>query len=264
MAGALPPGAWWRASGTGASTVDAVSTNGSAPGVQPYGPDAGDAAVVAARRSALELREVHFAYPLRPGSFGESCCGLDPALGHLGYALVPCRTWVRAAGVAHCPPLWPGSRGESASSSSTEIGISRAPMAYAMCGRRHGLPLAAECACLYCVLAVPSEEHQWKYGCLRCCCYQSGLCLAALPPRGSRQRLQPAHHAALALCMRCPLHSQCAVPCSTPRPGFNPAPRVGHSHCGAQRGGQEHCCSASLALLRPYLRCAATCLPLLG
>lgn len=126
--------------------------------------------MVAARRSALELREVHFAYPLRPGSFGESCCGLDPALGHLGYALVPCRTWVRAAGVAHCPPLWPGSRGESGSSSSTEIGISRAPMAYAMCGRRHGLPLAAECACLYCVLAVPSEDHQWKYSCLRCCC----------------------------------------------------------------------------------------------
>ena len=78
MAGALPPGAWWRAGGTGASTVDAVSTNGSTPGVQPYRPDAGDAAVLAARRSALELREVHFAYPLRPGSFGESGCGLDP------------------------------------------------------------------------------------------------------------------------------------------------------------------------------------------
>ena len=72
MAGALPPGAWWRAGGTGASTVDAVSTNGSTLGVQPYGPDAGNAAVLAARRSALELREGHFAYPRRPGSQGQS------------------------------------------------------------------------------------------------------------------------------------------------------------------------------------------------
>ena len=99
MAGALPPGAWWRARGTGASTVDAVSTNGSAPGVQPYGPDAGDAAVLAARRSALELREVHFAYPLRPGSFGESWCGLDPALEQLGCALMPGRAQGELRGV---------------------------------------------------------------------------------------------------------------------------------------------------------------------
>lgn len=39
--------------------------------VQPYGPNAGDAALKAARKGPLELREVHFSYPLRqnaPGS----------------------------------------------------------------------------------------------------------------------------------------------------------------------------------------------------
>ena len=40
--------------------------------VQAYGPHAGDAALVAARKGPLELREVHFSYPLRqdaPGMF---------------------------------------------------------------------------------------------------------------------------------------------------------------------------------------------------
>ena len=74
----------------GASTVEAVSTNGSTPGVQPYGPDAGDAAVLAARRSALELREVHFAYPLRPGSFGErAVVAWTLHLNSLGNAVIP-------------------------------------------------------------------------------------------------------------------------------------------------------------------------------
>ena len=33
--------------------------------MQAYGPHAGDAAVLAARKGPLELREVHFSYPLR-------------------------------------------------------------------------------------------------------------------------------------------------------------------------------------------------------
>ncbi|KAK9823874.1 hypothetical protein WJX72_006089 [[Myrmecia] bisecta] len=59
MFGALPPGAWWEHAATnGAHPVD----------VEPYGPDAGDAAVEAARSGNLELRDVWFAYPLRPSA----------------------------------------------------------------------------------------------------------------------------------------------------------------------------------------------------
>jgi hypothetical protein len=38
---------------------------------QPYGPDAGDAAVQAAHDGNLRLQDVSFAYPLRPNSGGE-------------------------------------------------------------------------------------------------------------------------------------------------------------------------------------------------
>ncbi len=38
--------------------------------VQPYGPNAGDAALLAARKGPLELREVHFSYPLRQNAPG--------------------------------------------------------------------------------------------------------------------------------------------------------------------------------------------------
>ena len=39
---------------------------------QPYGPDAGDAAVQAAHDGNLRLQDVSFAYPLRPNSGGEA------------------------------------------------------------------------------------------------------------------------------------------------------------------------------------------------
>lgn len=49
MAGALPPGAWW----------EYVNTNSPMPiDKQPYGPDAGDAAVQAARGGNLSLQNV--------------------------------------------------------------------------------------------------------------------------------------------------------------------------------------------------------------
>lgn len=54
MYGALPPGAWWEVA------------NGELPSVQPYGPAAGERAVIAARTGDLELRGVDFAYPARP------------------------------------------------------------------------------------------------------------------------------------------------------------------------------------------------------
>ena len=60
MSAALPPGAWWDAANSGVKHVI----------TQPYGPAAGDAAVMAARGGALELRNVHFAYPLRPDTPG--------------------------------------------------------------------------------------------------------------------------------------------------------------------------------------------------
>lgn len=42
--------------------------------VQPYGPNAGDAALAAARKGPLELREVHFSYPLRQNAPGNEPC----------------------------------------------------------------------------------------------------------------------------------------------------------------------------------------------
>jgi len=54
MYGALPPGAWWEVA------------NGARPTIQPYADAAGDRAVLAARRGPLELRDVYFAYPVRP------------------------------------------------------------------------------------------------------------------------------------------------------------------------------------------------------
>ncbi|KAK9862820.1 hypothetical protein WJX84_000045 [Apatococcus fuscideae] len=55
MATALPPGAWWEHASNQSSIV-----------VEPYGADAGDAAVQAARSGPLELQNVCFTYPLRP------------------------------------------------------------------------------------------------------------------------------------------------------------------------------------------------------
>ena len=60
MASALPPGAWWEHASNMSSIV-----------VEPYGADAGDAAVVAARSGPLELRNVCFTYPLRPTAHGD-------------------------------------------------------------------------------------------------------------------------------------------------------------------------------------------------
>ena len=54
MYGALPPGAWWEVA-NGAQHVS-----------QPYAAEAGDKAVKAARSGSLELRDVYFAYPVRP------------------------------------------------------------------------------------------------------------------------------------------------------------------------------------------------------
>jgi ATP-binding cassette, subfamily B (MDR/TAP), member 10 len=69
MAGALPPGAWW----------ENVNTNTAMPiDRQPYGPDAGDAAVQAARAGNLRLQNVSFAYPLRPNSGGEGVLWMSP------------------------------------------------------------------------------------------------------------------------------------------------------------------------------------------
>jgi hypothetical protein len=79
MAGALPPGAWW----------DYVNSNTAMPvDKQPYGPDAGDAAVQAAHDGNLRLQDVSFAYPLRPNSGGEtviadsSCCQIQSFTDH--------------------------------------------------------------------------------------------------------------------------------------------------------------------------------------
>ena len=38
--------------------------------VEPYGADAGDVAVQAARAGPLELRDIYFTYPLRPSAHG--------------------------------------------------------------------------------------------------------------------------------------------------------------------------------------------------
>ncbi|CAK0787986.1 hypothetical protein CVIRNUC_011208 [Coccomyxa viridis] len=56
MAAALPPGAWWQRANTGA-------WHGAA---EPYGPHAGDAAILAAQRGDLRLQNVSFSYPMRP------------------------------------------------------------------------------------------------------------------------------------------------------------------------------------------------------
>ena len=56
MAGALPPGAWWEIA------------NGRPLHVESYGDEAGDAALIAARHGSLELRNVSFSYPVRPGT----------------------------------------------------------------------------------------------------------------------------------------------------------------------------------------------------
>lgn len=53
MFGALPPGAWWEVA------------NGGKQDLQPYGQAAGERALEAARRGDLELRGVHFSYPVR-------------------------------------------------------------------------------------------------------------------------------------------------------------------------------------------------------
>lgn len=53
MYGALPPGAWWEVA------------NGAEPVYEPYGQEAGDAAVAAALDGDIELQGVHFAYPAR-------------------------------------------------------------------------------------------------------------------------------------------------------------------------------------------------------
>lgn len=55
MSGALPPGAWWEVA------------NGRPMRIEAYGNEAGDSALIAARHGALELRNVSFAYPVRPG-----------------------------------------------------------------------------------------------------------------------------------------------------------------------------------------------------
>lgn len=60
MATALPPGAWWEHASNMSSIV-----------VEPYGADAGDAAVLAARSGPLQLQNVCFTYPLRPSAHGE-------------------------------------------------------------------------------------------------------------------------------------------------------------------------------------------------
>jgi hypothetical protein len=53
MYGALPPGAWWEVA------------NGAEPVIEPYGQEAGDAAVEAAQDGDIELLDVNFAYPAR-------------------------------------------------------------------------------------------------------------------------------------------------------------------------------------------------------
>ena len=60
MASALPQGAWWEHVSNMSSIV-----------IEPYGADAGDAAVVAARSGPLELHDVCFTYPLRPTAHGD-------------------------------------------------------------------------------------------------------------------------------------------------------------------------------------------------
>ena len=63
MYGALPPGAWWEVA------------NGAEPVYEPYGQEAGDAAVAAALDGDIELQGVNFAYPARKEMSGEGVGG---------------------------------------------------------------------------------------------------------------------------------------------------------------------------------------------
>lgn len=56
MDGALPPGAWWISASRGVKP----------PAPESYGPNAGEAAILAARQGPLQLIDVAFTYPLRP------------------------------------------------------------------------------------------------------------------------------------------------------------------------------------------------------
>lgn len=57
-----PAGAWWEVA------------NGKPLSMQPYADKAGDAAVLAARRGDLELRDVTFSYPVREGVQASWAC----------------------------------------------------------------------------------------------------------------------------------------------------------------------------------------------
>ena len=79
MAAALPPGAWWQRANTGA-------WHGAA---EPYGPHAGDAAILAAQRGDLRLQNVSFSYPMRPKMAGERPGATRPCFARQGSN--PCR-----------------------------------------------------------------------------------------------------------------------------------------------------------------------------
>ena len=75
--------------------ITQVGTNAQ---VQPYGPNAGDAALVAARKGPLELREVHFSYPLRqnaPGVKPLQACNLSQHCSGIA-CLQQITTWLKA------------------------------------------------------------------------------------------------------------------------------------------------------------------------
>ena len=74
MAAALPPGAWWQRANTGA-------WHGAA---EPYGPHAGDAAILAAQRGDLRLQNVSFSYPMRPKMAGERLGATSPCAARQG------------------------------------------------------------------------------------------------------------------------------------------------------------------------------------
>ena len=84
MDGPLPPGAWWVAASKGMAPKPA----------EPYGPRAGPAAIEAAKAGPLELRDVAFSYPLRPGLPGvpKAPC----ALAFLPCSRVSCAVAARA------------------------------------------------------------------------------------------------------------------------------------------------------------------------
>jgi len=93
MAAALPPGAWWQRANTGAWKGEA----------EPYGPHAGDAAIQAALRGSLELRDVSFSYPMRPKMAGE--CPMIRRHGLTRFhpeALVGLQTFILIKAAKHC------------------------------------------------------------------------------------------------------------------------------------------------------------------